>query len=145
MLENVHEIFDFGMLQFRRAKKKMYEERIAEFREKNGTVISEMLSYVANAEDKDAAAGEVSEAFCKDVFDANAKRGKLRGSSQQDCCLFMIYYVFPSILLTEDENAAFMCDKLLESWRVWFKNPGMQYGTYDDLHDSFREKIFGLI
>ena len=123
----------------------MYEERIEAFRKDNGATLNEMLAYVGNAENKEEAAKEISVAFCKDVFDANAKRGKLRGSSQQDCCLFMIYYVFPCILLTGDENAEFLCDKLLEEWRVVFKNPAMQYGSYEDLHDSFREKIFGLI
>lgn len=144
MLENVHEMFDLGLLEFRRARKKTYEDRMSNFRAVNQKYFAEMLSFVRDNIDKDAAAEEVSNIFCEDVFNAFAKRGKIRGAKSQDLCLFMIYYVFPAIQLTQDENATLLCDKLLDAWRVKFDNPHMGYGQYEDILSNFKERIFGL-
>lgn len=144
MLENVHEMFDFGLLEFRRARKKTYEDRMRLFRQTNGHYLTEMLEYVGQAEDKEAAAKELGETFSTNVYDAFAKRGKIGGAKNQDLCIFMIYYTFPALLLTQNENAKLLCDKLLEAWRVKFNNPNMSYGEYDTILGEFKEKIFGL-
>jgi len=144
MLENVHEMFDLNLIEFRRARKKTYEERMSTFRAVNKEYLDEMLSIVSNSDDKEAAAQEVSNVFCDNVFNAFAKRGKIRGARSQDLCLYMIYYVFPALQLTQNENAKMLCDKLLEVWRVKFDNPNMRYGVYEDILSSFKEKIFGM-
>lgn len=144
MLENAHEMFDISMTKFNKARKKTYEERMNGFRADNQKYLTEMLDTVAQSDDKEAKAQEISKEFCEDVFNAFAKRGKIRGSRSQDLSMFMIYYVFPALQLTQDENAVMLCDKLLETWRVQFDNPNMGYGKYEDLLSGFKEKIFGM-
>ena len=144
MLENVYEIIDFQMIKFKKAKKTTYEQRMEEFRQNHGHYIDEMLKFIADAEDKEAAAVEISKIFTDNVYDHFAWHGKVRGIANSDSTLFMIFYVFPAIQLTEDENAILLCDKLRDYWSERYGNPGMGYTTYADLHDGFREKIFGI-
>lgn len=144
MLDNLESMFDLSLLEFRKGRKKAYEDRMSKFRATYEKTFLEMLSVVSDAVDKNAAATDISNEFCDKVFDIFAKRGKIRGPKQQDLCLFMIYYVFPAIQLTNNENATLLCDNLLEVWRVKFNNPLMNYGQYADLLDSFKEKIFGI-
>lgn len=145
MFENAYEMFDLDKIEFRKSKKKVYEERVGEFRENYGHYIDEMLSYVGSADSKEEAALTVGKDFSENVFNHFAKKGKIRGIKKADLCMFMIYYVFPSILLTENENAELTADKLLEVWRDKFDNPQMGYTTYENILSSFKEKIFGFI
>ena len=63
---------------------------------------------------------------------------------QTDLNFFMIYYVFPAILLTEHDDAKLIADHLCSRWGEKFKNSKIQYTDYDSLYVSFREKIFGI-
>ena len=63
---------------------------------------------------------------------------------QTDLNFFMIYYVFPAILLTEHDDAKLIADYLCSRWGEKFKNSKIQYTDYDSLYVSFREKIFGI-
>ena len=77
----------------------------------------------------------------KEAFE---KRGKIDGTTQIDLNFFMIYYVFPAILMTEHKNARLLADVLCEKWGMTFKNSKIGYTDYDTLYKSFREKIFGI-
>ena len=57
---------------------------------------------------------------------------------------FMIYYVFPAILLSDDECAPCLCDGIRDSWNARFANTNINYTTYNKLYSSFRNKIFGI-
>ena len=61
-----------------------------------------------------------------------------------DLNFFMIYYVFPAILMTQSDNAKMMADTLCETWGKSFKDSKIAYTDYDSLYSSFREKIFGI-
>lgn len=145
MFENAYEMFDFSLINFRRGKKNLYEQRMEEFRKVYGHYFDEMNEYVNAAEDKEAAAVEVAKAFTDSAFNNFAKRGKVRGRASSDSVLFMIYYVFPAIQLTEGENAKLICDKLRDDFSVRFGNPQMGYTTYKEIYDGFRDKIFGIL
>lgn len=144
MFENAYEMFDLSMIKFKKAKKATYEQRMETFRKEYGQYFDEMNLYVNAAEDKEQAAEDVAKAFTDSAFNHFAKRGKVRGLIGSDAVLFMIFYVFPAILLTEGENATLICDKIRDDFSVRFGNPQMGYATFDEIHDSFREKIFGL-
>lgn len=144
MLSNAYTMFDSSKLMFKKLKKETYAERMDEFRSDYASIYNEMTKTVANAIDKEAAAKEVGEAFAENVYDHYAKRGKVRGTASSDLCLFMVYYVFPALLLTEDENATLIADNVRDAWVKKFKNEGMGYATYEEIYGSFKEKIFGL-
>ena len=72
------------------------------------------------------------------------KNGKIKGSLQADLNFFMIYYVFPAILMTQSDHAKLMADTLCETWGKSFKGGKIGYTDYETLHKSFKEKIFGI-
>ena len=61
-----------------------------------------------------------------------------------DLNFFMIYYVFPAILMTQYDDAKLMADTLCETWGNSFKGAKIGYTDYETLHESFKEKIFGI-
>lgn len=145
MFENVYEMFDLSLIKFKKKKKQQYEERMTAFRDSYGHYFDEMNEYVNNAEDKEAAAKEVAAAFTDAIFNKVAKRGKVSSIASADNVMFMIYYVFPAILLTEGENATLICDRIRDEFAVKFRNPTMGYTSYQNLYDGFKEKIFGIL
>lgn len=144
MLENVAEIYDESQLMMGKLKKKHYEERMADFREKHGHYIDEMFSYITAAPDKKVAAEEIADIFTQTVFDEKSKKGKIKGRVQMDLNMFMIYYVFPAILLTDHEDAILLCDSIKESWGNRFKNSRIEYTDYKTMYDSFSDKLLGI-
>lgn len=144
MLESIYEIYEPANLVFRKAKKQTYETRMDEFRKEYGHYFKEMIEYVNGADDQDAARKEVSEIFTDNMFNHFAKNGKVRGAMHSDLCLYMVYYVFPALLLEEDAKTSPLADALRDAWVSKFNNKGMGYITYQDVYDNFKEKIFGI-
>lgn len=144
MLEQVASIFDNMVAMLKKLKKKTYESRMAGFREMYGHFFTEMTDYVDDQEDKEAAAQEVADAFVQEVKSHAEVKGKIGGRKQVDMNFFMIYFVFPAILLTEHENAKEIADAICATWGKTFKNSEIGYTTYDILYSSFRNKIFGI-
>mgnify|MGYP001044979794 CR=1 FL=1 len=104
-----------------------------------------MTSYVKEGEDKEDRAEEIGLTLTKDVREAFAsRRGKINSGVQANLNLFMIFYVFPTLLKTGDEDARLIADAVCEAWAREFKGNNIQYTDYDTLYNSFRNKIFGL-
>ena len=87
---------------------------------------------------------KVNKPFVAAVQQIFEKRGKIKGKVQMDLNFFMIYYVFPSILMTQSDDAKLMADTLCETWSNSFKGAKIGYTDYDTLYESFKEKIFGI-
>ena len=144
MFDNTAAMFDGYKTKLRKIKKKTYEERFALFFEENRAVLSDMLQYVMGREDKAVASAEVANIFAENVFAEYGKGGRLSGDVRTDLSLYMIYFVFPSILKLSDPNSEVLCDAIRDEWRKRTDNPAYDYTTYEDLHGSFQEKIFGI-
>ena len=144
MLENIAVIYEKRNEMMRKLKKKPYEANMAAFREEHGHYFDEMLEAVNAESDKDAAAREVARVLCDEVTKAYGKNGKIKGRVQADLNFFMIYYVFPAILLTDNESAEALCEGIKEVWGDSFKDSKIGYTTYQKLYDGFNEKILGL-
>lgn len=144
MLDQVECIFDNTVEMLKKLKKKTYELRMAGFRERYGHFFTEMTEYVDSKEDKEEAAQEVADAFVEAVKSRAENKGKIGGRKQVDMNFFMIYFVFPAILLTEHEYAKEIADAVCATWGKTFKNSEIGYTTYDILYSSFRNKIFGI-
>lgn len=144
MLNNVSSMFDNMVPMLKKIKKKNYEERTKTFRDNYGHYIDEMTGYVDASEDKDATVEKIAQVFIEDIKAKYEVKGKINGRVQADMNFFMIYFVFPAILLTENENATKLADGICAKWGASFKNSNIGYTTYDKLYSSFKEKIFGI-
>lgn len=128
-----------------RIKKKVYKERMEAFREKNKDILAEMTGFVEQAKKRDEAAAQVAERLAEAVEARFAKRGKIKGRSQMDINLFMIYYVFPAILMTQSECAVPLADAIRDEWRGRFRDSAqLNYTTFEEISSTFQEKILGL-
>lgn len=144
MLEQVVIIFDGMQSMLKKLKKASYEKNMKEFRRCNGHFFQEMTDYLDKQENKEKAAEEVACVFVKAVEEGFTVKGKIKGALQADLNFFMIYYVFPAILLTEHSEAVLLADAICAAWGNTFKNSKIDYTDYDKLYSSFREKILGI-
>lgn len=147
MLEQAGTMFDNMKAMTYRLKKKIYKERMGQFREKNQEILAEMTDFVEQAEERerDKAAAQTAKALADAVEAHFARRGKISGRSQMDINLFMIYFVFPAILLTQSEYAGLLADAVRDEWRGRFKNSvQLDYTTYEEIYNTFQEKFLGL-
>jgi len=143
MLQQVEAVFEDMAPMLKGLKKKNYEANMKAFREKNNEFFFGMVEQL-NFENKEAVAKHLSNSFVNAVKQIFEKRGKIKGRLQMDLNFFMIYYVFPSILMTQNDNAKLMADTLCETWGKSFKDSKIGYTDYDTLYESFKEKIFGI-
>lgn len=140
-------MFDNMEAMMYRIKKKVYAERMEQFQEKNRALLAEMTGFVEQAEEqrRDEAAAQVARAFADAVEARFARRGKISGRSQMDINLFMIYYVFPAILLSGSECAVPLADAIRDEWRGRFRDSAqIGYTTYEEISSTFQEKFLGL-
>lgn len=146
MLENCEVMFDKMYVNLDGLKKQKYIETMEEFRTTYADIIEEMVnsSHRDTDEEKEASVKKMAETFADKIYNRFVKFKRVSGRTKSDASLFMVYYVFTSILMTEDENATLICDTLRDAWRVKFKNPGLSYTTYDEILKDFNTKIFGL-
>ena len=144
MFDQSASMFEGYKSKLKKIKKKTYEERFDTFFSENSACFSDMLQYIKGREDKDVAAKEVANIFAENVFAEYGKGGRVPPAVRTDLSLFMIYFVFPSVLKLSDSNSHLLCDAIRDEWRVRTDNPAFDYTTYEDLHGSFQEKLFGL-
>lgn len=143
MLQQVEVVFEDMAPMLKGLKKKNYEENMKVFREKNNEFFFQMMDQL-KVDNKEAVAKHLANSFVAAVKQIFEKQGKIKGSVQADMNFFMIYYVFPAILMTQSDNAKLMADTLCETWGNSFKNAKIGYTDYDTLYGSFKEKIFGI-
>ena len=143
MLQQVEAVFEDMAPMLKGLKKKTYEANMKAFREKNNEFFFSMMDQLKIG-NKEAIAKHLSNSFVAAVKQIFEKRGKIKGNLQMDLNFFMIYYVFPAILMTQSDDAKLMADTLCETWGNSFKDSKIGYTEYDKLYESFKEKIFGI-
>lgn len=144
MLDQVETIFDGMVDMMKKLKKSSYEKNMAAFRARNGHFFQEMIQYVEETEGKDNAAKEIADIFVSAVEERFSVKGKMKSRTQADLNFFMIYYVFPAILLVESGYSDLVAANIRDMWRNRFKNSNIDYADYDRIYSTFREKIFGI-
>ena len=144
MLQQVEAVFEDMAPMLKGLKKKTYEANMKAFREKNNEFFFSMMDQLKIG-NKEAIAQHLSNSFIAAVKQIFEKRGKIKGNQQMDLNFFMIYYVFPAILMTQSDDAKLMADTLCETWGNSFKDSKIGYTEYDKLYESFKEKIFGIL
>lgn len=144
MFDGTYAMFDKYGRGLGKVKKAEYEKIFNEFYTQNGPVLKEMLEYIAKSDDKDAAAKEVATITYDNLTQQYGKRGKLRRNMCIDLSIYQIYYLFTSIIKLEDAYSTLLCDALRDEWRIRSGNPQFSYTTYDEVHNGFKEKLFGF-
>ena len=99
MIENIVTIFDDMSDMLKRLKKKRYEQNMDVFVQRHGHFFQEMIQLVDESEDKEKTAKEIATEFADAVQKKFTKWGRIFGYVQVNLNFFMIYYVFPAILL----------------------------------------------
>lgn len=145
MQERIEEMFAKMYPMTDGLKKKSYDKWMAEFREKHGQTFQEMAVAVEQSENRAEEAKNIAGMFADVVEHQFSKRGKISAPRQVDINSFMIYYVFPTILLTQSECAVLLADALRDEWRRRFRNSSqLAYTDYETIRGSFNEKIMGM-
>ena len=145
MQERIEEMFAKMYPMTDGLKKKSYDKWMAEFREKHGQTFQEMAVAVEQSENRAEEAKNIAVMFADVVEHQFSKRGKISAPRQVDINSFMIYYVFPTILLTQSECAVLLADALRDEWRRRFRNSSqLAYTDYETIRGSFNEKIMGM-
>jgi len=132
--------------------KKRYEERFAKFEGDFGDLINEFVI----DENPKAQASLFVDCVLKNFI---GWTGKLNKVKVQGAAIYMIYYVFPEILIKEEMNAISSSDTpedespkpedkfsecLAKEWRIRSDNPKFNFTTYTEIHDAFVTKFLGI-
>lgn len=144
MLDHVEVIFNNMPEMLKRLKKAPYAERMEKFRDEHGHFFREMTDAVELAEDRDAKATEIAGVVVEAARERFTVRGRINGRTQTDMNFFMIYFVFPAILMTRSTCADQVAKAIRDQWSRTFKNSDIGYTDYESLLGSFTEKIFGI-
>ena len=144
MLDHVENIFNNMPEMLKRLKKASYAERMEKFRDEHGHFFREMTDAVELAEDRDAKAAEIAGVVVEAARERFTVRGRINGRTQTDMNFFMIYFVFPAILMTRSTCADQVAKAIRDQWSRTFKNSDIGYTDYESLLGSFTEKIFGI-
>ena len=144
MLDHVENIFNNMPEMLKRLKKASYAERMEKFRDEHGHFFREMTDAVELAEDRDAKAAEIAGVVVEAARERFTVRGRISGRTQTDMNFFMIYFVFPAILMTRSTCADQVAKAIRDQWSRTFKNSDIGYTDYESLLGSFTEKIFGI-
>lgn len=145
MLDHVETMFDSIPDMLKKLKKRSYESNMELFRKRNASYFDEIIQYVETQENKEEASATVAGLLA----DAAERRfagsnGKIKPRQQADLNFFMIYYTFPAILLTENENADLIDKSICNEWARRFKDSKISYTDYDSIYNTFNEKILGI-
>lgn len=143
--QNLAGMYENMNAMMKKLKKPTYEKNYQEFRERNGQVIRQIVSFVEQSDDKEAAGHAVGRQLVQDVrAEFASPRGKMNSGIQADLNLFTIFYIFPAILMEGDEDVRLIAECICGEWAKEFKGNNISFTDYDTLYESFRNKIFGL-
>jgi len=135
MDKQVKEIFKDYEYMLKKFRRKDYIENMKAFRTKWDGLISSTIE-AGNFE-------AVSENFVQNVISIYTKWGRISKIRKMDLGLFMVYFVFPAILLSEKSGAEELCNTLLATWNEKM-NSNIEYMKYDDIVAGFNDKMFGM-
>lgn len=144
MLNQIELMFRDMNGMMKKLKRPVYEKNMEAFRQMYGHYFEEMTAYVDAAEEKGQAADRIADVLVGKVFESHAVRGKVKGRTTADLNMFMVFYVFPALLLTGHDQAKGIADAICRKWAETFKNSNISYTDYDSLCGGFRTKIFGI-
>ena len=127
--------YEILLTGFNRAK---YIKNMQVFKEKYKDALTELYRQ----------SKEEYRSFCEAVYKRYSFMGKVGKMKKKDLNLFMIYYIFPAMLLKGEDNAEKEMahtggDSLLETWNSVF-DTDISYLEYPVILEGFNDKLFGV-
>ena len=146
MLEQMPALFDQyeKKLVFSSHKRKTYEANVEAFCKEHGKLLSEMIDFISAREDKDAAADEIAMRMVDAVNEKYRKWGRVSVKRRTDLGFYLIYYVFPALLLKEEPEGKLLADHIRDIWNREMKEK-ISYADYETIRASFQDKLLGII
>ena len=146
MLEQMPALFDQyeKKLVFSAHKRKTYEAYFEAFCKEHGKLLSEMNDLMSEREDKETAADEIAMCMVDAVNEKFRKWGRVSVKRRTDLGFYLIYYVFPALLLTEQPESKLLADHIRDTWNREMKEK-ISYADYETIRASFQDKLLGLI
>ena len=146
MLERMPSLFDQyeKKLVFSAHKRKTYEAYFEAFCKEHGKLLSEMTDFMSEREDKETAADEIAMRMVDVVNEKYRKWGHVSAKRRTDLGFYLIYYVFPALLLTEHPDAKLLADHIRDVWNREMKEK-ISYADYETIRQSFQDKLLGMI
>ncbi len=145
MLQGIEQIFENIAEMNAGLKRTTYQEKFEKFQAEYGHYFEEMCSYMEETENHEAAAEAIGVRLMHAAEKScGNKRGKLDGRTRSELSLFMVYYVFPSIL-KQGGDAEALAEGVLQVSREVLRNKELQYADYDTIYYGFSDKILGFI
>lgn len=142
--EDINVLFKDMKIMIKGLNKKKYERNTDAFRKEHGEFFKILIESVENSDTPEKEMDETAAFFVESVIKLFSVKGKIAAVTKIDLNCFMVYYVFPTILFTQSPVSEKIADAILRQWKTKFKNSNMSFTTYDKIHDSFNEKIFGI-
>ncbi len=124
-----------------RMNRKQYEKYFTIFTNKYGGFFELAVDYVDQADNKKKASHEVGERIVEaaKLFFAKRTDGEFRENVQKHLNTFMVMYVFPCILRTNEKYADLTARGVLEIWNRRKSNgPNIKYADYDSICKGFK-------
>ena len=146
MLEQMPTLFDQyeKKLVFSSHKRKTYEAYFETFCKEQGRLLSDMIDLMTAREDKEAAADEIAMCMVDAVREKYSKWGRVSVKRRTDLGFYLIYYVFPALLLKEEPEGKILADHIRDTWNREMKEK-ISYADYETIRASFQDKLLGLI
>ena len=91
---------------------------------------------------------EISQLICEQALSrkqhSQFKNQKQELKWQMDMNLFMVSFLFPTIMECRNEYYKELCSELEKSWAKTFRRNKIKAATYETVNSGFQKKAFGL-
>lgn len=144
MVINIQGLFENHEKMIRIKSQSAYEKKMAEFRENQGACLQEYYNRIDFDEDKEQALEQASEQFAKEAFASFEKKGRVKMNRLGPLNLYMVFFVFPTILQERYEDGTEICESLKTQWNKVFLGATIGYADYETLKSGFRTTFLGI-
>ncbi len=127
----------------RKLNKDVYEANTESFKEVYGKYVDDLLTRIGGSTDAAKEEETVAASFAGKVWDIYSKNGKMKMNLLMDLNFIMIYYIFPYLLKSGDENASHFAQTLKNKWNE-VMGSNISYAPYEEIAEGFKKKLFGF-
>lgn len=144
MAIDIQGLFEDHEKMIRIKSQSAYEKKMAEFRENQGACLQAYYNRIDFGENQEQALGQASEQFATEAFALFEKKGKVKMNRLGPLNLYMVFFVFPTILQERYEDGPQICESLKTEWNKVFRGATIGYADYETLKSGFRTTFLGI-
>ncbi len=145
MKSEILSIFEDMEMFIKNLNKTRYDTNFQTFYEKHNVFFSSLLSAIENSDNKEEVSNDISMRFIEAVRSTYGnKKGVIKSYFLADINMFMVQYIFPSIMKVESEYSLLLVESLRENWSATFKGSNLQHTTFETIFSGFKNKFLGI-